>query len=82
MYKIVQSTKQPNAFFVVRTKDEICLANYHEMAVLRAYVNEVATWCKEAFGNEYETWDIDCSGSTFIFEKDEDAMAFKMRWVW
>jgi len=81
MYKIVQSTEQQNTFIIIRDHGVIKSANHYEMASLLAYINEVATWCKETFGNEYETWNIDASVSAFIFEKDDEAMAFKMRWT-
>ncbi len=45
------------------------------------FVNEVTTWCKEACGNDYETWNFKANGCVFAFEKDEDAMAFKLRWT-
>lgn len=47
----------------------------------RIFINEIASWCKKTFGNEYETWDIDSSGCTFIFQRKEDAMIFKLKWV-
>lgn len=81
MYKMVQFVENQNIFFVVRDINVIHSSHYHEMTVLRDYINEMAAWCKEAFDNEYETWNIESSGSTFTFEKDVDAMAFKMRWV-
>ncbi len=55
--------------------------NYTDTEATRIFVNDLAIWCKETFGNEYETWNIDWSGCTFIFDKREDAMAFKLRWL-
>ena len=45
------------------------------------FVNEVTTWCKETYGNEYETWDFKAVGCLFTFEKEADAVAFKLRWT-
>ena len=44
-------------------------------------------WCEEEFGNErvdYSTWQAlgnNELGADFYFENEEDAIAFKLRWV-
>jgi hypothetical protein len=36
---------------------------------------EIHAWCNEHFGNRY-TW----NGNTFWFEKEQDAILFKLKW--
>ena len=57
------------------------VGNDFSMEQYRDTINEIATWCKETFGNDYETWNIDNSGSTFIIDNEEDIVAFKLRWL-
>ncbi len=74
MAVVKQSPKEVNTFVVYVSVN----SDYIED---RNLINEMAIWCKELTGNEYETWNIDSSGAKFIFNNGEDAMAFKLRWV-
>jgi len=53
----------------------------NDMNETMKFVNEVTTWCKETYGNEYETWDFKSIRCLLVFDKIEDAVAFKLRWI-
>lgn len=53
----------------------------NDMKVIMKFINEVVVWCKKTFGNDYETWDFRSNGCIFSFEKEADAVAFKLRWT-
>ena len=42
--------------------------DYTDTEATSNFVNELAIWCKNMTGNEYETWDIDSTGCNFIFQ--------------
>ena len=74
---IVQVPNKPN-IFVVCVKDS---SDCFDIAETNKLINEVAKWCKETFENEYETWNFEASSCTFMINKEEDIIAFKLRWM-
>jgi len=52
-----------------------------DMKATIKFINEIVVWCKETFGNDYETWNFRPNGCVFNFEKEAEAMAFKLRWT-
>lgn len=56
------------------------ITGYPDIFTARIDLNHIAQWCKDTYGNEYETWNI-LDGCVFTFTNDEDAMAFKLRWL-
>lgn len=83
MLRIVQTDK-PH-YYVVTTEavpDGVWGPTHQpEMKEVIGFINDVATWCKVTFGNEYETWDIGPSGADFSFKDINHEMLFKLRWV-
>lgn len=67
--------------FALEPNKFVIYGNDIPMSEWRDLINEVAKWCKELTGNDYETWNIDDSGCTFSFDNDEDRAAFMLRWV-
>lgn len=70
----------------ISDKKFILYANHNDdvstdMKALIKFINEIVVWCKKTFGNDYETWDFKSNGCIFSFEKETEAMAFKLRWV-
>ncbi|KKM75136.1 hypothetical protein LCGC14_1393370 [marine sediment metagenome] len=53
----------------------------NDMKALIKFINEIVVWCKKTFDNDYETWDFKSNGCIFSFEKETEAMAFKLRWM-
>ena len=54
------------------------------VSVSREKYNEAFKWCKEQFGNHLGRWWTDIEplyDEEFIFESEEDATLFIMRWV-
>lgn len=45
------------------------------------FINKIVVWCKKTFGNDYETWNFRPNGCVFNFEKEAEALAFKLRWM-
>ena len=52
-----------------------------DMKATMKFINEIVIWCKKVYNNEYETWDFKSNGCVFTFKKEEDAVAFKLRWL-
>lgn len=42
-------------------------------------IHQASEWCKQQFENEYKSWNL-IDNSVFVFQNDQDALAFKMAW--
>jgi hypothetical protein len=74
---VVRPTEQPHHYIVGYKGGR----NHEDMQEVINFINEIATWCKVTFGNEYETWDIGPTGADFSFTNTNHEMLFKLRWV-
>lgn len=76
-------------YFCIKQKNDKEFALYadhkndssSDMKATMKFINEVVNWCKKTFGNDYETWDFKSNGCIFSFEKEAEALAFKLRWM-
>lgn len=57
---------------------------YNEPTSLKDWLNsEIAIWCFDTFGDEGERWlcATGVGGHGYAFRNEEDAIAFKLRWM-